>query len=294
MRRFLLPLALLGAFLVPALVPAPASAAGTLTVVIVGKGTVSGSGISCSEAGGVCSVSTQSATLSGAPGPGYAGPGWEGCSLAVPLLNQCWELSVDGDKTITAVFTDVQAPVIRSITPPTGSTVAGTVDVTADVVDNSGTVARVRFYVNGTRWGNDDTQAPFVAEVFTPPFADQQITVEVEAFDDAENATGRTSVTYQADNTPPETEILKAPAKRMVVRNKRALVSFQFSSSEDGSRFECSLDNYSYEDCGRKQDWKLKAGKHVLRVVAFDAAGSPDLTPAVYKWKIIQRAKKKR
>jgi len=291
MRRFLLPVALLGAFLVPALVPAPATAAGTLTVVVVGKGTVSGSGINCSETGGVCSVSASQATLGGTPAPGYNGPTWEGCSLAVPLLNQCWELSISGDKTITAVFNDVQAPVINGVTPPTGSTVAGNVDVTADVTDNSGAVERVRFFVNGTRWGNDDTQPPFVAEVFTPQFGNQPIVVELEAYDAAQNASGRTSLTYQPDNSPPETEILKAPPKRMVVRKKRALVSFVFGSSEPGSSYECVLDEF-IEPCGRKQDWMLPVGKHVLRVSALDPAGSPDLSSAVYKWKIIRKPRR--
>jgi hypothetical protein len=296
MRRFLLPVALLGAFLVPALVPAPATAAGTLTVVIVGKGTVSGSGINCSETGGVCQVSASSATLTGAPAAGYSGPGWEGCQL--PLLSLCTMLSVDGAAVVTAVFDDVQAPVIHSVTPPTGSTVSGELEVVADVTDNSGSVDRVQFYVNGTKWGVADTQAPFKTEIWTPPYGSTPFKVEVEAFDKAPSigneglSSGRVAATYTPDNSPPETEILKAPAKRVVVRKKRALVSFVFGASEEGSTFECSVDNHAWEDCAQKQDWILPLGKHVLRVAALDAAGSPDVSPAVYRWSIIRKPRR--
>jgi len=211
---------------------------------------------------------------------------WAGCLL--PLGNSC-TAAVNGATTVTATYKDVQPPSEPVLTPTHGSTVAGTIDIVADVTDNSGSVHKVIFKVDGTQIGNADVQAPFVVEDFyTPSLTNGEHTFTAEAYDaaDLKSPVGRSTVTI--DNTPPETEIVKAPPARVVTRRNRATVSFVFASSEENSTFECNLDGF-YEDCRRKQEWSLEVGRHKLRVAAIDAAGTPDPSPVVYKWRIVRK-----
>jgi hypothetical protein len=85
-----------------------------------------------------------------------------------------------------------------------------------------------------------------------------------------------------SDSTAPETAITKAPAKRTTKRRLR----FEFNSSEQGSRFECSVDKAPYASCVSPLQLKVKPGKHTLSVRAIDAAGNVDATPAIAKVRV--------
>jgi len=91
-----------------------------------------------------------------------------------------------------------------------------------------------------------------------------------------------------ADTAPPDTTITCAPKKR---RNRHSI--FSFASSEPGSSFRCSLDNGAFESCSSPQDYRnLKRGSHTFAVVATDAAGNVDPTPATADWKVKKKKKK--
>jgi hypothetical protein len=82
------------------------------------------------------------------------------------------------------------------------------------------------------------------------------------------------------DVIPPETTLRRIKSLVLVETPKaRAKVKARFSS-EPGARFECKLDRRSYAPCASPKTLKLKAGKHVFRVRAIDAAGNVDGTPA--------------
>ena len=88
------------------------------------------------------------------------------------------------------------------------------------------------------------------------------------------------------DTTPPETTIDKGPKKRSTKRKAK----FLFSSSEAGSTFECKLDKKSFAPCSSPKKLKrLKPKKHNFQVRAIDAAGNPDLSPAVKKFKVLEK-----
>jgi sugar lactone lactonase YvrE len=88
------------------------------------------------------------------------------------------------------------------------------------------------------------------------------------------------------DTTPPETTIEKGPKKKSTKRKAK----FSFSSSEPGSTFECALDKKSFAPCSSPTKVKkLKPKKHKFQVRAIDAAGNPDLTAAVKKFKVLQK-----
>ncbi|WP_460710171.1 choice-of-anchor Q domain-containing protein [Nocardioides dilutus] len=83
------------------------------------------------------------------------------------------------------------------------------------------------------------------------------------------------------DSTAPQTTFTKTPAKRVTTRK----VKFKFTSDEAGVTFQCKKDAKAYKPCTSPLRWKVKLGKHVLRVRAVDAAGNVDPTPARYRFK---------
>jgi thermitase len=63
---------------------------------------------------------------------------------------------------------------------------------------------------------------------------------------------------------------------------------FEFSSSESGATFQCSLDNSAFEPCTSPKEYtSLSGGSHTFRVQAVDAAGKViDPTPANRTWTV--------
>ncbi len=91
-----------------------------------------------------------------------------------------------------------------------------------------------------------------------------------------------------ADTTPPETTIDKGPKQKS--KSKKA--TFKFSSDDPAATFSCAVDKKPAAPCTSPLKLKrLKKGKHKLTVVATDAAGNADATPATYKWKVKKKRK---
>ncbi|HEX8704420.1 MAG TPA: Ig-like domain-containing protein [Myxococcaceae bacterium] len=84
------------------------------------------------------------------------------------------------------------------------------------------------------------------------------------------------------DLEAPETLIESVP-----INSNQARATFIFSSSESGSRFDCSLDEEPFSSCSSPQLYPpLEDGSHSFRVRARDAAGNLDTTPASFRWNI--------
>jgi hypothetical protein len=91
------------------------------------------------------------------------------------------------------------------------------------------------------------------------------------------------SFTWTIDTTPPDTTITSQPP----LSTNSAAASFDFTSTEPGSTFECGLDNRDYAACTSPEDYTgLSAGSHTFMVRAADAVGNVDPTPAQYTWTI--------
>lgn len=88
-----------------------------------------------------------------------------------------------------------------------------------------------------------------------------------------------------ADTTPPSGKISKRPKSRTTKRRAK----FKFTSNEAGSTFLCKLDRGKYKACKSSYSKKVKLGKHTLRMIAVDAAGNRDATPAVWRWRVVRR-----
>ena len=85
------------------------------------------------------------------------------------------------------------------------------------------------------------------------------------------------------DTTAPETSITSAPADP----SASADATFEFSSSEAGSTFECSLDSAAFNSCFSPAEYTgLTDGSHTFEVRATDGSGNTDPTPASYTWTI--------
>jgi hypothetical protein len=85
------------------------------------------------------------------------------------------------------------------------------------------------------------------------------------------------------DTTPPDTTIGSGPSGA----TSSTSASFSFSSSEDGSSFECKLDSGTFSSCSSPQTYSgLDEGAHTFSVRATDSSGNVDLSPASRTWTV--------
>jgi len=102
------------------------------------------------------------------------------------------------------------------------------------------------------------------------------------------------AVELQDSDLAPDTTITKAPKDKVKLKRgkKKAKATFEFTSSDPGSTFRCSLDDRPFEPCAPPDKMKVRKGKHEFEVQAVDAAGNVDPTPAGDDWKVRKRKKK--
>jgi len=84
------------------------------------------------------------------------------------------------------------------------------------------------------------------------------------------------------DTDPPKTKISKPPPASSALSK----VKVKFESDEAFSTFECKFDRKRYKPCTSPKSYKVKPGRHTIRVRAFDKAGNGDPTPAKAKFRI--------
>ena len=87
-----------------------------------------------------------------------------------------------------------------------------------------------------------------------------------------------------ADTMAPQTTIDSGPTATTTGTS----ASFQFSSSESGSSFQCQLDSGSWASCSSPKAYSsLGLGLHTVAVKATDAAGNTDASPAARTWTVL-------
>lgn len=91
------------------------------------------------------------------------------------------------------------------------------------------------------------------------------------------------------DRKPPQTRLLRRPARTLYAVGSRRVVVFAFASNEPGSRFRCKVDRARLEPCRSPRAYRLGAGRHAFRVFAIDRAGNRDRTPALLRLRIRRR-----
>jgi subtilisin family serine protease len=86
---------------------------------------------------------------------------------------------------------------------------------------------------------------------------------------------------------PPETLILKRPAKVVRSRSRAPRLVFRFGSDQAGAVFHCRVDRSPFRTCSRRTVRRFAHGSHMLRVKAESPAGRIDPTPAVYRFRVV-------
>jgi hypothetical protein len=88
-------------------------------------------------------------------------------------------------------------------------------------------------------------------------------------------------LSFRIDEIGPETKI-KGPKRTTSSRPR-----FKLKSSEPGSTFLCGVDKKKPKPCKAKFKPRLGDGKHKIVVIAVDAAGNPDPSPAKKKVTVV-------
>ncbi|MEX0972570.1 MAG: calcium-binding protein [Solirubrobacterales bacterium] len=89
----------------------------------------------------------------------------------------------------------------------------------------------------------------------------------------------------QLDRTAPRTGIAHRPGRRVFTARRVRRVVFVFRSNER-ARFRCKLDRGRFRPCGARRVYRLRPGRHALRVFAIDRAGNRDRSPALFKFAV--------
>jgi polysaccharide biosynthesis protein PslG len=88
---------------------------------------------------------------------------------------------------------------------------------------------------------------------------------------------------HAIDTTPPETSIDSGPSGT----GNGPSASFEFSSTEAGSDFACSLDGSAAQPCASPQAYPgLADGPHTFSAAATDPHGNADSSPATLSWSV--------
>jgi len=91
------------------------------------------------------------------------------------------------------------------------------------------------------------------------------------------------------DRKPPRTRVLARPRAVLTTNKTRRRVVFRFASSESGSHFRCKLDRKPFRPCASPRAYSLARGRHTVRILAVDASGNADPSPAVLRVKVRRR-----
>jgi len=86
----------------------------------------------------------------------------------------------------------------------------------------------------------------------------------------------------------PRTFIRSHPARLIRTRSRSAKAVFRFGSDETGVTFACRIDGGLFRPCPATLVRRFVVGPHTVRVIARDASGEGDRTPAVFHFKVKQ------
>ncbi len=86
--------------------------------------------------------------------------------------------------------------------------------------------------------------------------------------------------------TRPRTFIQQRPAKLIRTHGRSARVVLRFGSDQAGVSYSCRIDGGFFRPCPEKLVRRFAVGAHSVRVIARDAAGNSDRTPATFSFKV--------
>jgi hypothetical protein len=171
-----------------------------------------------------------------------------------------------------SVTIDTAAPGVQVVGGPSGATADATPTFSFEAADAAAFACRV----DGGAF--DACTGPGAAHT-TGTLTDGAHSFDVRATDAAGNS-AIASRAFTVDGDPPETKLRKPK-----IRGDR--ITLRFSSNEPGSEFRCKLDRRKLRPCPAPKKYKnVDEGKHSFTVVATDAVGNSDPTPAKRRFEI--------
>jgi hypothetical protein len=184
--------------------------------------------------------------------------------------------------TVSNANNDSIAPTVAITSPSGGSTVGGTITLSASASDNIG-VAGVQWLLDGAAFGAEMTSSPYAVSWNTTTAANGGHTLRAVARDNAGNRTTSAAVSVTVSNVPDSTSptvSLSSPADGATVSN---VITVSASASDNvgvaGVRFTIDGATIGTEDTTSPYSisWNtgtVASGAHTLRAVARDAAGN--------------------
>jgi hypothetical protein len=109
-------------------------------------------------------------------------------------------LGTDASVSFSSTATDPTPPTVAITAPAAGATVTGTITVSADASDNSGTVAGVQFFVDGVPLGAEAATAPFSIAWNTQSVGNGTHNLTARARDPGGNQTTSSAVAVTVSN----------------------------------------------------------------------------------------------
>ena len=183
---------------------------------------------------------------------------------------------------------DTTAPTVSVTSPAGGATVSGSVTISASASDNVGVVG-VKFFVDGTEVGAEDTTAPYSASWNTSTVGEGTHTVTAHARDAAGNSTTSAGVSVtvsNTDTTPPAVSVTSPSGGATVFGTVTVTANASDNMTVAGVQFFLDGAALGAEDTAAPYSatWNTTTalnGSHVLTARARDGAGNTTLSSAV-------------
>jgi hypothetical protein len=198
----------------------------------------------------------------------------------VPVDNRTVTIAANGGVTVGP--TDITPPTVSITSPANGTTVSGTLTVTASAADNVG-VAGVQFKYNGVNFDGEDTTAPYSVSGDTRTVPNGSYTLTAVARDTTGSLTASAPVTITVINpndTTPPTVSITSPASGATVSGTLTVTA---SAADDvrvaGVQFKYNGVNFDGEDTTAPYSVSgdtrtVPNGSYTLTAVARDTAGN--------------------
>jgi thermitase len=264
------------------------------TTVGGGYGSVSGTSFSAPITAGVAALvlsanpgltATAVKQLLTANADDLGDPGWDQ-NYGFGRVNAYRAVAAAG-ASIAAPAPDTTAPTVSISTPASGATVTGMVTVAADAQDNVG-VARVVLYVDGGRFA-EDTTSPYGFAWDTTGLSGSHV-LQAVAYDSAGNSTSSATVGVNVspaasiDTTAPTVAITTPTAGATVIGAVSVAATAQDNVGVTNVVFyvdNAAVAQSSAAPYAFTWDTTALSGSHVLKAVAYDAAGNAGVSSIV-------------
>jgi hypothetical protein len=213
----------------------------------------------------------------------YKNAGTDGKDLGADIdaLDAATACTLDGACT-SAPSPDVTPPSVAMAAPPAGSTVAGTVTVSASASDDVGVVG-VQFRLDGTNLGAEVSAPPYTVAWTTTLVSNGTHTLRAVARDAAGNTATSDPVTVIVSNldTTPPTVTITSPTSNPTYTTSSASLTLGGTASDNVGVTQVTWQNTQGGGgtASGTTSWTasgvlLQPGTNVLTVTARDAAGN--------------------